>query len=392
MHSIELFTGAGGLALGTHKAGFRHRALYEWNKQACETIQENARRAAVPGTESWAPVEGDVRGVNFAKLGPVDLVAGGPPCQPFSIGGKHHGEADVRNMIPEFARAVSELEPRAFLMENVKGLLRETFRDYFEYSVLQLSFPKVTPKEGEDWRDHLRRLEEEKEKAAKGSLDPKHYYEVVFKNVVNAADYGIPQTRERVFVVGFRADLKVAWQPPEKKYSKLALVRDQWVTDEYWRRYDMDRPSGARPPSAGVLRLAAAGDGCKPWRTVRDVIHDLPKPKPDTDPPGLTNHRLTLGAKTYAGHTGSPIDLPAKTLKAGVHGVPGGENMLAFPDGTVRYFTVREAARLQTFPDEWEFAGAWSEAMRQLGNAVPMELAQEFALSIAKALGALDAS
>ncbi len=87
------------------------------------------------------------------------------------------------------------------------------------------------------------------------------------------------------------------------------------------------------------------------------------------------------------GHTGSPLDWPAKTLKAGDHGVPGGENMIAFPDGSVRYFTVREAARIQTFPDAWQFQGAWSEAMRQLGNAVPVTLARVVAEGMAASLG-----
>ena len=88
------------------------------------------------------------------------------------------------------------------------------------------------------------------------------------------------------------------------------------------------------------------------------------------------------------GHTGSPIDWPSKTLKAGVHGVPGGENMIAFHDGSVRYLTVREAARVQTFPDLWRFEGAWSEAMRQLGNAVPVQLASVVARSVADRLSA----
>ena len=99
-----------------------------------------------------------------------------------------------------------------------------------------------------------------------------------------------------------------------------------------------------------------------------------------------SNHIFQPGARVYAGHTGSPLDLPAKTLKAGDHGVPGGENMLVMPTGEVRYFTVRESARLQTFPDTYVFHGSWTETMRQLGNAVPVALARIMAGSIAERL------
>ena len=98
------------------------------------------------------------------------------------------------------------------------------------------------------------------------------------------------------------------------------------------------------------------------------------------------NHRFNPGARSYPGHTGSPWDQPSKTLKAGDHGVPGGENTLRHPNGRVRYFTVREAARLQTFPDGYEFHGSWTETMRQLGNAVPVQLSFSVADSVAKAL------
>ena len=87
-----------------------------------------------------------------------------------------------------------------------------------------------------------------------------------------------------------------------------------------------------------------------------------------------------------------PLDAPSKTLKAGVHGVPGGENMIAFEDGSVRYLSVREAARVQTFPDSWKFMGAWSETMRQLGNAVPQLLAERLATRIADQLRETDAT
>ena len=121
---------------------------------------------------------------------------------------------------------------------------------------------------------------------------------------------------------------------------------------------------------AGVLQ---------PWQTVRDKISDLPDPK---RPNEIPNHRHNPGAKSYAGHTGSPMDEPAKTLKAGNHGVPGGENMLLHPNGKVRYFTVRESARLQSFPDDFILMGSWTEAMRQLGNAVAVNVARAVAESI----------
>jgi DNA (cytosine-5)-methyltransferase 1 len=120
---------------------------------------------------------------------------------------------------------------------------------------------------------------------------------------------------------------------------------------------------------------------------VRDALVGLPDPE---HKPVLArrfhNHRYQGGARSYPGHTGSPLDLPAKTLKAGVHGVPGGENMLLRPDGSVRYFTVRESARLQTFPDTYRMHGSWTESMRQLGNAVPVELARVIGDGVASRL------
>ena len=123
----------------------------------------------------------------------------------------------------------------------------------------------------------------------------------------------------------------------------------------------------------------------QPWRTVRDAICDLPDPETKAAL-GISNHVFQGGARSYPGHTGSPYDLPAKTLKAGDHGVPGGENMLVIDDGSVRYFTVRESARIQTFPDGFKFHGSWTETMRQLGNAVPVLLAQCVASSVAEKL------
>jgi DNA (cytosine-5)-methyltransferase 1 len=121
------------------------------------------------------------------------------------------------------------------------------------------------------------------------------------------------------------------------------------------------------------------------WQTVRDAIADLPNPCV-AGKEEILNHRFQPGARVYPGHTGSPLDFPAKTLKAGDHGVPGGENMLALADGSVRYFTVRESARLQTFPDWFAFPCSWTESMRQIGNAVPVRLSETIAKSVADVL------
>lgn len=121
--------------------------------------------------------------------------------------------------------------------------------------------------------------------------------------------------------------------------------------------------------------------------TVRDAISGLPTPAKSrtSEEPGL-NHFFIPGAREYVGHSGSPLDEPSKTLKAGVHGVPGGENMLAMENGTVRYFTIRESARLQSFPDNFIFPGSWSESMRQIGNAVPVRLAELLARRLVSVL------
>jgi DNA (cytosine-5)-methyltransferase 1 len=121
----------------------------------------------------------------------------------------------------------------------------------------------------------------------------------------------------------------------------------------------------------------------QPWKTVRDALTDLPEPGKvrGAAEPHLTHFEIP-GARPYVGHTGSPWDEPAKTLKAGDHGVPGGENMLAEGHGRVRYFTIRESARLQTFPDQYTFPCSWTESMRQIGNAVPVDLARIVASKI----------
>src|SRR5689334_18509348 len=134
MKSIELFAGAGGLGMGVSRAGFSPQAVIEWDRWCCDTIREN-RGSGFGLVGDWPePTEGDVRRVDFREYeGKVDLVTGGPPCQPFSLGGKHRAHADTRDMWPEAVRAVRETRPSAFIFENVKGLTRESFATYFSH-------------------------------------------------------------------------------------------------------------------------------------------------------------------------------------------------------------------------------------------------------------------
>lgn len=380
MKSVELFAGAGGLAMGVSRAGFSPAVVIEWDRYCCDTIRENQQRRFATMAH-WPLIEGDIRGFDFRSIRGrnVDLVSGGPPCQPFSICGKHGGQLDHRDMFPEAIRAVRELQPKAFLVENVRGLTRPAFASYFEYIRLQFTYPELAARPDEPWLDHHARLERYH---TRGHKDGLHYNLVA--RVLNAADYGVPQRRERVFIVGFRGDLDIRWAFPEPTHSQEALLWSQCRSDEYWDRNQVakhDREDNPRAlASARHLRelptLAA-------WETVREALFDLPDPeRHPVAAKRFPNHQFQPGARPYPGHTGSPLDEPAKTLKAGDHGVPGGENMLRRTDGSVRYFSVRETARLQTFPDDFLFHGSWTETMRQLGNAVPVSLAQIVASSI----------
>lgn len=382
MRALELFAGAGGLGIGSSRAGFKHVAVIEWNKHACDTIRDNQERGVKPVSD-WPLHQMDIRQFDFRSIkGGLDLLAGGPPCQPFSLGGKHKGHRDERNMFPEVVRGVRELTPRAIIIENVKGLTRASFARYFEYIRLQNTYPEIIRKTDEEWPDHLSRLERYHTKGKRDGL----YYRVVSR-LLNAADYGVPQRRERVFIVGFRSDLGLEWSFPKQTHSHDALLWDQWIKGAYWDRHKVakkNRPAASERVKARLVHLRELGKPAeKPWRTVRDAISDLPDPKGTNS---VLNHKFMPGARSYPGHTGSPLDEPAKTLKAGDHGVPGGENMLTHPNGQVRYFTVRESARLQAFPDDYHFNGTWTESMRQLGNAVPVGLAEAVAKSVASRL------
>jgi len=374
MKSVELFSGAGGLALGLEAAGFEPLALYEYNADACNTLRRNR--------PDWNVMEGDVRDFSFEQQNQqVDFVAGGPPCQPFSMGGKAKGKQDRRDMFPEAVRAVRTLKPRAFLFENVRGLMRPAFANYVEYIRLQLTYPEFPISANASWETNLRRLE--RHHTSNGPFDLTYNVTI---HQADAADFGVPQRRHRVFFVGFRNDVDASWFFPTQTHSFDDLLLNQYVRHEYWSSHGLPAPASVPASLRRRIERLRTPDlflSRKRWQTVRDGIKGLPSPFKKN---AALNHVHQAGARVYPGHTGSPVDLPAKALKAGDHGVPGGENMLRHPNGKVRYFTVRESARMQTFPDDYEFFGSWSECMRQLGNAVPVRLAYVVANSIAVSL------
>jgi DNA (cytosine-5)-methyltransferase 1 len=373
MKSIEIFAGGGGLALGVADAGFSHSSLIEWDIDSAKTLSHNYRKFGFADEKQWIFNE-DIHAISFLGYrDKIDLLSGGPPCQPFSIGGKHKAYNDRRDLFSEATRALHEIRPRAFIFENVRGLLRKSFSKYFGYIILQLTYPSIQRKEDQSWLNHLEQLE--KHHTSNGEKDL--HYNVVFR-LVNAADYGIPQKRDRVFIVGFRNDINGKWSFPETTHSGDSLNYSKYVTKEYWERHSIKYKGKKENIAVSLFDNAK-----KPWVTIRDAISDLPNP---TDSNDRINHKYQQGARIYPGHTGSVLDEPSKTIKAGTHGVPGGENMMVLDNGTVRYFTVREAARLQTFPDDYYFPCSWTESMRQIGNAVPVKLGSIVADSVRRTL------
>jgi len=271
-------------------------------------------------------------------------------------------------MWPEAIRAVREIRPKVFLFENVRGLLRPAFDSYVGWICAYLSSPSRVQGKKESIGRHFGRL-------MNAAGDSEYVTKVV---PVNAADFGVPQKRHRVIFLGVRRDVLDTFTFPLPTHSKDKLAWDKWITGEYWKRHGLRQPADNLIPSSEIklvkkLRESENEPQSRAWVTCRDAFWGLGEPGMS---PGMANHQFQAGARSYPGHTGSPIDEPAKALKAGVHGVPGGENMLAREDHSVRYFTVREAARLQGLPDELEFQCSWTESMRQIGNAVPVQLAE----------------
>lgn len=382
MRSVELFSGGGGLALGLHKAGFHHEFMLEFVTSACNTLRHNVGRGAFfPSAPDIHEV--DIRDFSFPdSIGAIELLAGGPPCQPFSQGGKHRGPLDKRDMFPQVRRFLSHYQPKAFILENVKGLTRPTFSLYVDFILLMLSMPEVEVDSTLPWEEQYLYLKKNQKSA--GGLK----YNIKTK-LLNALHYGVPQSRERFFFVGIRSDIGIEYHFPQPTHSLDELLKQQLLTGQYWdergispNQFDLDNLK-----SKGRRNLNKATNQQElipllPAVTMHDALSDLPAISLDSRGDDPLQHIFKDGCRLYAGHSGSYIHLPSKTLKAGVHGVPGGENNVVFSDGTFRYLSVREGARIQTFPDDYFFHGAWTVCFKQIGNGVPVNLANAMGKSV----------
>ena len=322
---IELFAGAGGLAIGMEKAGIKCAALNEIDKWACQTLRENR--------PNWNVLEGDIKSFNFSDYkNKVDIVTGGFPCQAFSYAGKKLGLEDARGtLFYDFARVVKEVNPPICIGENVKGL-----------------------------RSH------DKGKTLRGmvSILDEIGYNVVPVKILKAINYNVPQKRERLILVGVRKDIDINYEYP-KPHLKIYNLYDALRKSEL---YDSDVPQS---------------DGAKYPEHKKEIL-DLIPPKGYWRDLPLELQKSYMGKSFYlgGGKTGMARrigwDEPSLTLTCSP---AQKQTERCHPDET-RPFTVREYARIQTFPDNWKFKGSISQQYKQIGNAVPCNLAQEIGYSI----------
>lgn len=326
---LELFAGAGGLAVGLEKAGLKCEVLNEIDKFACATLRKNRPQ--------WNVLEGDIRNFEFSKYkNKIDVVTGGFPCQAFSYAGKRLGFEDARGtLFYEFARVVKEVNPPICIGENVRGLLNH---------------------------DHGKTLE------GMISILDEIGYKVVPVEVLRAIDYKVPQKRERLILVGVRKDIALKYEYP-KPFRKIYNLKDALKKGEL---FNCDVPK-----SAGVS-----------YPKSKKEVLDLVPPKGYWRDLPLEIQKEYMGGSFFlgGGKTGMARrigwDEPCLTLTCSP---AQKQTERCHPDET-RPFTVREYARIQTFPDNWEFAGSVAQQYKQIGNAVPVNLATEVGYSIIKFL------
>lgn len=319
-NSVELFAGAGGLALGMSLAGFHHVLLNEFDTSACNTLKTNK--------PDWNVVEGDVRHIDFTPLrGKVDFLSGGFPCQAFSYAGKGAGFNDTRGtLFFELARAVKEIQPMVFMGENVKGLVSHEDGRTFETicnAISELGYTLVEPR------------------------------------VLKAIMYQVPQKRERIILIAIRNDIakKVQFHWPTP-FSRVLTLRDVLYKSVIYD-CDVPRSEGVKypPKKEKVLALVPQGGD---WRNLpEDVAKEY-----------MGGSWLLGGGKTGMARRLS-LDEPSLTLTCS----PCQKQTERCHPTETRPLSVREYARIQTFPDYWQFQGTMSAKYKQIGNAVPVNLA-----------------
>lgn len=326
---LELFAGAGGLAVGMEIAGLKCVALNEIDKWACNTLRKNR--------PLWNVLEGDIKSFDFSNYeNKVDVVTGGFPCQAFSYAGKKLGLNDARGtLFYEFARVVKEVNPTICIGENVKGLLSH-----------------------------------EKGKTLEGmiSILDEIGYNVVPVQVLKAINYNVPQKRERLILVGIRKDIDIEYEYP-KPYRKIYNLKDALKKGELFD-CDVPKSEGSKYPQSKI-----------------DVL-DLVPPKGYWRDLPLEIQKEFMGGSFHLGGGKTGIarrigwDEPCLTLTCS----PAQKQTERCHPEETRPFTVREYARIQTFPDEWQFEGSVAQQYKQIGNAVPVNLGKEVGYSIIKFL------
>ncbi len=326
--SIELFAGAGGMAIGLENSGIEHIMLNEINKHACETLRINRKK--------WKVVEDDIVNIDFSEYkGKVDVVTGGFPCQAFSSAGKKLGFEDTRGtLFFEFARCINEVKPKIFVGENVKGLLNHDKGKTIE--VIKQSIKDIG-------------------------------YTLIEPTILKAMYYKVPQKRERLILVGVRNDLAEhidKFTFPEK-YPKVLTVSDAFNKGELYSK-KVPISEGVEYPKRKKEIMALVPEGGY-WK-------DLPD---DLQREYMGGSYFLGGGKTGLARRLS-MTAPALTIVCS----PAMKQTERCHPIETRPLTVRESARIQTFPDDWKFSGAKGEQYKQIGNAVPVNLAYAIGLSV----------
>ncbi len=306
--TLELCAGAGGQAIGLEMAGIEHAGLVELNKHACATLRLNR--------PEWNVLEQDVNSLDGARFRGVDLISGGLPCPPFSVAGKQLGTGDERNLFPAMIRLADEIQPRAIMVENVRGILDPVFQDYRDFVAGELA--KLGYVSG--WK------------------------------LMNASDFGVPQLRPRALLVALRKESAECFSWP--------------------------RPLTAPPTHVGEtlkdLMSAGGWPGADEWATQAAQIAPT----------------IVGGSHKHGGPDLGPTRARKAWASLGVDGIgvanePPGPEFFGMPR-----LTVRMVARLQGFPDEWQFSGGKTQSYRQVGNAFPPPFARAVAGQIRACLTA----